>query len=121
MAPALLTRWSWSHPYTTRLPTEKPEEPGHARKSEMVDCCRALHPRHCAPVLSRPGWGRLSDSCPLGENSVLLMWSTERMPTCGPPNVGPIPSFPENHRSGSRLVPKPLSSGLGWSELVRLR
>src|SRR3972149_10267120 len=27
MAPALLTRWSWSHPYTTRLPTEKPDEP----------------------------------------------------------------------------------------------
>jgi hypothetical protein len=27
MAPALLTRRGWNHPYTTRLPTEKPDEP----------------------------------------------------------------------------------------------
>src|SRR5262249_49697460 len=27
MAPALLERSSWHHPYTTRLPTEKPDEP----------------------------------------------------------------------------------------------
>src|SRR5260370_36197567 len=27
-------------------------------------------------------------------------------------NVGPIPSFPGNSRSGSQLVPKPLSSGV---------
>ena len=33
MAPALLTRWSWRHPYTTRLPTEKPDEP---KKKELV-------------------------------------------------------------------------------------
>ncbi len=43
MAPALLMRSSWRYPYTTRLPTGKPDEPDFYCRVQRQPSVRSAH------------------------------------------------------------------------------
>jgi hypothetical protein len=61
MTPALPHQWSWRHPYTTRVPTEKPDEPQIiAARRRLSASAETSHGESWAPPIAGITPGKMS-------------------------------------------------------------